>query len=122
MTLLDQRARLRQCYEDDLLTAAPDFRAALSTKLKAANALVQTGQLPASTAANAHAVSWSAPEKTDVTPMSLVRLWEAMIELFDDFKANLGAAGTDDVIFANMMQYLATPVRVLNDYSALRAA
>lgn len=96
----------------------------LLTKLEdnwlAAQARIASGQLIASTAANGHSTSFSAPGADGVSPAEYVELWDELVTLFGQVKADIGGSPSDTVVYTEMMARLVPSYESEGDYSALR--
>lgn len=101
-----------------------DPATSLLTKLEdnwlAAQSRISSGQLIASTAANGHSTSFSAPGSDGVSPAEYVELWDELVTLFGQVKSDIGGSPTDTVVYTEMMARLVPCFESEPDFSGLR--
>lgn len=116
-----KRASLLKAKRDSVDPTTPT---SLLTKLEdnwlAAQARVSSGQLIASTAANGHSTSFSAPGADGLSPADYVEMWDELVTLFGQVKTDIGGSPTDATIYAEMMARLVPCYESEPDFSGMR--
>lgn len=95
--------------------------AALKAQRDARATELRTGQVVASTSANAHAVAFSAPSQQGLTPSDLFEFWQEMVDLYNDVDTYLtGESVSDADILEEMLYRLpAGPISYQNTYTGV---